>query len=291
MARITESVLQKGSVYAGHSPALNLRYGGQDGYFSKIGRVGPDGKTYEEWISNQAYVQRNIIPIVIRAPKFFDFMPEPKKWVDTYKALIELHPLAITGLQSGLTVEVDEHNIGGAGETQEEVTNVTRAKSAVNTTYKEKAGKAITKFLDLVIRYGMLDPDTKKPLVADLIGSIDKVGGMYTPEYYTGTVLFIEPDVTQKVVVDAWLVTNMFPKSNGERTGKRDIHSAGEAPEISIDWGGITMNNEAVHIMADTVLSGLTVLSTSPDVDRVVGNSSITANVSASTAGYNEPQK
>jgi len=291
MARISESVLQKDSVYAGHSPALNLKYGGQNGYMSKIGRVGADGKTYEEWISNQSYVQRNIIPIVIRAPKFFNFMPEPKKWIDTYKALIELHPTSITGLQSGLTVAVDEHAVGGAGEMQEEITNVTRAKSAISMTYKEKAGKAITKFLDTLIRFGMMDPDTKKPLVANLIANISDVGGMYTPDFYSGTVLFIEPDVTQKVVVDAWLTTNMFPKTNGERTGKRDIHSAGESPELTIDWGGITMNNDAVLTMADTILAGLTVLNTSPDVDRVPGNDTIVSNVSTSKVGYNELQK
>ena len=29
---------------------------------------------------------------------------------------MELHPLAITGLTSGLSVETDEHAIGGAGD-------------------------------------------------------------------------------------------------------------------------------------------------------------------------------
>jgi len=126
MARIAETILNKEDIYAGHSPALDLRYGGQNGYFAKIGNVGADGKNYEEWISNQAYIQRNIIPIVLRTPKFFNYMPDPAKWVETYKALIELHPLTITGLTSGLTVETDEHAIGGAGEMQEEITKVLR---------------------------------------------------------------------------------------------------------------------------------------------------------------------
>lgn len=288
MARIKDAVLQENEVYAGHSPASNLRYGGQNGYFAKIGTIGQDGKNYDEWISNHAYVQRNIIPIVIRAPKFFDFMPEPKKWIDTYKALIELHPLTITGLTSGLTVTTDEHAIGGGGEMQEEITNVMRAKSSINMTYKEKAGKAIIKFLDYCIRYGMMDPDTKKPLVANFMSNISEVGGMYTPDFYTGTVLFIEPDVTHKVVVDAWLCTNLFPKSNGERTGKRDVHSAGNAPELSIDWGGITMNNEAVLLMADKILANLTVLDTIPDTDMVLPNSEIATDVESSQVGFNE---
>jgi len=291
MARIKDALLQKGNGHAVHSPVASLNYGGQNGYMAKIGRVDLDGKNYEEWISNQAYVQRNIIPIVIRTPLFFNFMPEPKKWISAYKALIELHPLAITGLTSGLTVEVDEHAIGGAGEMQEEATNVTRARSNINTNFKEKANKSITKFLDLCIRYGIMDPDTKKPLVSNLIDDIGQIGGAYTADFYTGTVLFIEPDVTQKVVVDAWLTTNMFPKTNGERTGKRDIHSAGEAPELSIDWGGITMNNEEVLKMADIVLSKLTVIKTLPDVDMVTPASEATAEVDGSEVGYNEEQR
>jgi len=291
MARIKDSILQKKSAYAGTSPVSDLRYGGQNGYMAKIGRVGKDGKNAEEWISNQAYVQRNIIPVVIRAPKFFNYMPEPKKWIETYKALIELHALTITGLNSGLTVETDEHAVGGAGEKQEEVTNVLRTRSTINTTYKEKVGKSIIKFLDYCIRYGMMDPDTKKPLVANIMKNLDNDGGIYTADFYTGTILFIEPDVTHTVVNDAWLCTNVFPKSNGERTGKRDINSAGETIDISIDWSSITMSNEVVMDMADKVLKNLTVLNTLPDTDMALPSSEIDANVASSEVGYNEVQK
>ncbi len=289
MARIKDSVLDGDSFYAGHNPALNLKHGGQQGYMPRIGTIAKDGKTYEEWINNHSYISKNIIPIVIRTPKFFDHMPDSAKWVETFKALIELHPQAITGLTSGLTVDVDESAVGGSGEMQEEITDVKRARSTINTTFKEKAGKAIGKFFDAFIRYGMMDPDTKKPLVSKFIDSIDDIGGLYTPDFYTATVLFIEPDVTQKVVVDAWLVTNMFPKSNGERTGKRDIKAAGEAPELSIDWAGITMNNEAVLGMADKVLANLTILDKLPDLDMVPAASEVTAGVKAAKVGFNEP--
>ncbi|MGE3593014.1 MAG: hypothetical protein AB7G52_11070 [Arcobacter sp.] len=288
MSRITDSVLAKDTVYAGHGPALNLTYGGQNGFMPRIGLTGPDGKSYEEWISNHAYIKKNIIPVVIRYPKFMDFMPDKEKWIATYKALIELHPLTIDGLTSGLTVEFDEHPIGGAGEMQEELTDVKRARSTVTMTFKEKAGKAIQKFLDYVIRYGMMDPDTKKPLVTRYMENIEAVGGMYTPDYYTGTVLFIEPDTTHKVVVDAWLCSNMAPKSNGDRTGKRDIRSAGEAPELSIEWTSITMNNEAVLNMADKVLKDLTIINKVPDLDLVLPSTEVDATVKAGATGFNQ---
>ena len=102
MSRIKEAILSKNSVYAGQSPALDLIYGGQNGAMSKIGQVGPDGKNYEEWINNHAYIRKNVIPVVLKYPKFFDLMPDSQKWIDTFVTLMELHPLSIDGLTSGL---------------------------------------------------------------------------------------------------------------------------------------------------------------------------------------------
>jgi hypothetical protein len=286
-SRITDAILGKGSAYAGHSPAINLAHGGQNGPMARIGVVGTDGKNYAEWISNGAYIRRNVIPIVLSYPKFFDLMPDKDKLIEGYKAMIELLPLSFDGLSSGLTVETDEHPVGGAGEMQEEITNVTRARSTLSFTYKDKQGKAIQKFLDLIIRYGYMDPDVKKPLVTQFITDISKVGGMYSADYYTGTVIFIEPDITQKVVVDAWLCTNMFFKSNGDRTGKRDIHSANEVPEYSIESACITMNNEAVFTLADKILTSLTVLNKLPDTGIAVPSNEVDATIAASKTGFN----
>lgn len=105
MGILTDALINKDTLYAGSSAALNLAHGGQNGVHAKIGTV-IDGKNYDEWMSNQAYISRNIIPIVIRYPKFFDLLPDSKKWIEAYKALIELHPLSIEGLSSGLTVEL-----------------------------------------------------------------------------------------------------------------------------------------------------------------------------------------
>jgi len=270
MSRLKESVLSTGTAYAGHNNTMDLANGGQNGHLARIGRVDADGKYYDEWISNQAYIRRNVIPVVLAYPEFMTYMPDSQKWIDAYKALIELHPLTIDGLSSGLTVETDEHAIGGAGEMQEEITNVVRARSSLAFTFKEKAGKSIQKYLDAVIRYGYMDPDTKKPLVIKHFLPAQSEIGIYTPNFYTGTVIFIEPDITHRSVVDAWLCTNMFFKSNGDRTGKRDIHSAGEMVELSIESTSITLNNEAVLTLADSILKKLTVLNKIPDVDLIL---------------------
>lgn len=291
MARLKDAVLDKEKLYAGTAPAANLVYGGQQGYMPRIGTIAEDGKVYEEWISSEAYVSKNIIPVVIRTPKFFELMDDKAMWIDTFKALIELHPQTITGLTSGLTVEFDETAVGGAGEQLESLTDVKRARSSVSMTYKEKANKAITKFFDTFIRYGMMDPDVKAPLVTKLINNIDEIGGIYSADFWTATVIFIEPDVTQRVCVDAWLRTNMAPKSNGERTGERNMANAGSGKELSIDWTGITMNNAAVLKLGQKFLDEMSVLSKLPDTDMVVPTApdgGISADVDSSNIGYNE---
>jgi len=288
MSRIKEAVLARNTAYATHGPVLDLKDGGQQGYLSQIGKVGADGKYYDAWISNQAYVKRNVIPVVLSYPKFFDFMPEKDSLIAAYKALIELHPTTIDGLSSGLTVETDSHIIGGAGEEQEEITNVTRAKSSLSFTYKEKAGKSIQKFLDFIIRYGYMDPDTKKPLVSKYIANMTDIGGMYTADYYTGTVIFIEPDALYKEVVDAWLCTNMFFKSNGDRTGKRDIKTGGETLDLSIESSAITMNNEATLLLADSILTKLTIINNIPEDGIVTPTNVIDPTLAKQATGYNQ---
>lgn len=265
----TESILEKENLYAGHSPAIDLRYGGQMGYMPRIGLI-KDNKYYGEWIANQAYIRRNVIPLLLQAPRFFEFLPDSSKWVAVLKSMIEDQPLTIDGLTSGLTVETDEHPVGGAGEMQEEVTNVTRARSTVSFSFLEKAGKSVSKFFDFYIRFGIMDPDTKTPIISKYFTDVSDFNNMYTPDWYTFTVLFFEPDITNKVVNDAWLCTNMFPKSNGERTGKRDVKSGGEKVEHSIEFSSITMNNEAAMRLADTMLKNLTVLNKIPDLDIVL---------------------
>ena len=298
MARLAKAIIgidgSAGRTYGGQSGAINLSQGGQFGLMSRIGYTAEDGKNYSEFISSHSYISKNVIPIVLDYPRFFDFMPEPELWISAYKNLIETIPRSIEGLQSGLTVETDEHPIGGAGEMMEEPTDVKRARSTLTFNVRERAGKSITKFLDYLIRYGLMDPDQKRPLIIrhfkDQQG-LEDVQGMYTPDYYTGTAIFIEPDITTRVCIDAWLCTNMFFKSNGERTGKRDITAAGEVKDLSLESTCITMSNENVRILADKLLKELTILKTVPDTDMHLPYKNIDSNVRAvADTGFNQTQ-
>ena len=292
--RFTNAVLPKNNILSGTSSTLALDFGGQNAFLPRIGLVGGDGKTYGEWISNHAYIKRNIIPIVLQTPRFFDFMPEPWKWRRFFKSLIEAHALTIDGFSSGLTVETDEHAVGGGGEFQQEVTDVKRNRSTPSFTFQEKAGRAIQKFLEAYIKYGIMDPDTKTPNVVRYISNTDQLGGMYTPDFYTSTMIFIEPDITKMQVIDAWLCTNMLPLSAGERTGKMDKRSAAELLEHSIEFTAITLNTDQVLRLADVILGNLSVLKQIPDIDLVLPIQNIssednTNGAKGTSTGFNRP--
>lgn len=42
-----------------------------------------------EWINNQGYVRRMIIPRLVPAPKGFELMPDPKDWTRNLTRMVE----------------------------------------------------------------------------------------------------------------------------------------------------------------------------------------------------------
>ena len=81
---------------------INLAMPGMNGYMPNYGVVDSQGKTVGGWISNAAYIKRNVIPVLLEYPKAFDYMPNPQTWISALKGLMEIHPTTIDGLTSGL---------------------------------------------------------------------------------------------------------------------------------------------------------------------------------------------
>lgn len=285
--RITDAIVQKGTLYSSRAPSLNLAYGGQHGHMPRIGTLGADGKHYEEWISNQAYVQKNVIPILLTYPRFFDFMPpSPKVWIRTLKSIMEQHPLTIDGLNQTLSIETDQHSVGGAGEMQDEFTKVNRAPSTPSFTWQEKAGESLTRFWEWYVMYGIQDPDTGMANVRVYLTEAD-YDGIYTPDFYSFSMMFIEPDSLGKVVNRVWLLNNMFPKSLPDVTGKRDIKSAGSMKEISIEFAALaTPPSVATHAMAEQLLASMNIISKIPNYDSVLPVASINPSVADANTGF-----
>lgn len=275
MSRLTNAILQAGQGYgAGHqAPMLDLQFGGQMGY-------APD---LTEWVSNQAYVRRNMFALLVEPPKAFSMLPNPDAWVATLRALVELHPMSIEGLNAGLEVEVAETPVGGAGEMQEDFTDVKRTRSQVTFRWNEKYGMPVANFLQGWITQLIMDPNTKFAGIATLGQKpTDMLADMYS-----ATMLFIEPDPTHTKVVKSWLGTNMWPKTTGAIEGKRDLTAAGETPSYDVGFTGIYQWGLGVDSFAQTMLDSISLTGANPYL-RPAFVSAISADVAAAKKGYQD---
>lgn len=273
MSRVTDAILnQKAFGRGSNQPMLDATFGGQQGYAPNLA----------EWTSNAAYVRKNLICVLLEAPRFFQQMPESQKWIDTLKSLVELHPRSIEGLNAGLTLEFDEHPIGGGGEVQQEVTDSKRARSEPVFTFVEKYGMPIQTFLYQWITYGIMDPDTKFALANTLSG--DKPEDML-PDQYTASMLFMEPDPQHKRVVKSWVVTNMMPFGTGDIVGKRELTAAGEINTLSVQFTGIAQFNLGTNIFAQSILDSINMNNANPYL-RPSFIQGVDAKVGASSKGY-----
>jgi hypothetical protein len=251
MARVIDALLNNQAYSRGASqPMLNPAYGGQMGY-------SPD---LTEWVNNAAYVRRNVICLLLEAPRFFQLMPNPQKWVQTLRGLFERHPLTIEGLNRTLEVSTTPTPVGGGGEEQEEVTDVKRSRSTPSFAYWDKYGMPIRTFFHDWIQYGLMDPDTKFAGV----GTLSNYPTDMLPDMYSATAIFIEPDPTHRQVVQAFLTTNMFPKNSGEIVAGRDITNALQMNQITIPFSGITQTGLQVNAFAQTLLDSLSITNANP---------------------------
>lgn len=273
MSRITDTLINDQAYARGlTAPMLNLANGGQNGWAPNL----------TQWVSNQAYVRKSLIPILLEAPGFFQLMPEPEKWIACLKALVELHPRSIEGFQAGLTVETDSHAVGGAGEMQDEVIDVKRARSEPTFGYVEKYGMPIQNFLYNWITYGLQDPDTKFAMVGTLEGN--RPSDMLA-DWYSMTCLFIEPDPSHQFVQKSWVTTNMFPKGTGEIVGKRDLTTASEILQLNIEFTGVSQFNLGTNVFAQMILDQINITNANPYL-RPAFAQSIHPDVAAVSTGY-----
>lgn len=273
MSRITDAILANKAFGTGSTqPMLDFTYGGQQGWAPNL----------VEWVSNQAYVRRNLICVLLEAPQFFKLMPDPQKWVSSLKSLMELHCKSIEGFNAGLTVETDEHPVGGAGEMQQEVTDVKRARTEPSFTFVEKYGMPIQTFLHNWITYGLMDPDTKFAMVGTLSNQRPED---LLADWYSMSCLFMEPDPQHRKVVKSWVTTNMFPKETGEIIGKRDLTAASEVLNITVPFTGISQFSLGTNLFAQKILNTINMNNSNPYL-RPSFIQDISADVNAAQDGY-----
>lgn len=262
---------------AGMRPVMDLASGGQHGWSPNL----------TQWVNNQAYVSRPLHCILLEAPKMFEYFPDTAMWIASLKALFELHAYAIEGFNAELKVDTEGHDVGGGGEKQHEVMNVTRETSTPKFTFIEKYGRPIQTMLDFWIRYGLMDPETKFALLGTL-GS-EKVTAM-DASWYTATCIFIVPDPTHRTVDKAWLTTNMFPTSTGQITGKRDLKSGQELLTLDIEFPGMSQVGLGVNALAQSLLDGINFSKADPFMKAAFAKG-VTADILTTGSGVLDPTK
>ena len=230
-------------------------------------QVGQNGfrTDFEGFVNNSAYVRRNMICVLVEAPRGFQHLPEPNHWVATLKSLVELHAQTVEGLTSTLTVSYVENAVGGAGEMQEDLQNVTRERSTPTFTWIEKYGKPINAFFEGWITNLMMDPITKVPNVMTRNDKTKRPTDIL-PDYTSCTCLFIEPDPTHTRVVAAWLSTNMMPDTAGEVVGSRDLTSPNDSTTYTIKFTALTQQGLGVQLLAQRYLDEMNMSAVNPNL-------------------------
>lgn len=246
MARYSNPFFGNRAYARGHAAnTIDLRQAGTKQFAPNI----------ENLAANTPYVRRNVVPFLIEAPKFFQFMPDPELMIRCLKAFIENHTRTIDGLNQGLEVETADSPVGGSGERIQTPTNVTRAVSnPVHGTY-ELQGRAITKFMRWWITYGIGDENTKVPLI---VSENPEVAAMdYDLNFYSATVLYVEPDPTFTDVVAAWLCTNMYPTGTPAWEGSKDASQLGQNLDVNIEFTATTDVSMGTTLFARQIIESL----------------------------------
>lgn len=266
MSRIAQAILPENTAYArGQTNAMvDLRYGGMMGWSPEM----------SEWVSNQSYIRRNLICLLVEAPEGFQDLPDPDYWVATLRALVELHAIRITGLNATLTAEFAETPVGGAGQMQEDVTDVKETRSTPTFSWNEKYGLPVARFLRGWMTYLMMDPNTK-------FANINTLPGRNVPDMLSdrtaATMAFIEPDPTHRRVVKSWLCTNMMPKTTGDITGQRDLTAGGEAANYDVEFTCIAQTGAGIDAFCQKLLNGINISGANPYnrnawLDKIAGD-------------------
>ena len=272
MSRLANAILTGQFAAQSLVPMSDMRLGGQNGYAPNL----------TQFVNSQAYVQRNLVALLIEAPVGFQYLPDPAFMVGALKALVELHPKSISGLARGLETDWVENAVSGGGEMQQDNTNITRARSVPSFTYIEKYGRPIQMFIEEWITMLLGDPDSKIAGVSTLPGirPTDLMADMSTC-----TILFYEADPTNQFINKAWLTCNSMPKATGDITGKRDLTTAMESSELTVEWTGISQSSLGVRMFAQSLLDSINFTNANPNLAPAF-TSKLDPNVLAVPGGY-----
>lgn len=266
------------------NPQVNLAVGGWDGLNPGYGTLGEDGNVYSMLIANQPYVKRPAIFVMLTYPMAFGFYPNKTDLIATLKNLTEKRATVIEGLNNQINLELGEVAISGTNESYKVILDSKKEASSISFTWNEKDGKPIYRFHEWYLNDICMHHNSKIPEVTKLASYSNTK--TYGADMYTFSGMVIEPDVSNRYVVDAYLGENLFPASTGESTTSKNRGEAGTTVDVTIEYGGYWESSKATRKFAQQLLNVLVSTSSRYDNEALFVNK-IDANVSAAKAGLN----
>lgn len=198
------------------------------------------------------YTRRPTIAFLMELPNCFKDTDDPEKWGGSLKALIEMHARTIDGIDYTLEVEHVETPFGGGGEMMQTLSKVRRARSVPVFTWVEKVGMPVSRYWNNYILYFMGEPNSN---VAGIIGKGGITPAATYPDYNTFSILFVEPDPTERYALRSTLITNMQPTGQGpEMRMSKDQTSSPEQLQVSLTMTGLQMVGRGVDKLGQMML-------------------------------------
>lgn len=269
MERLKNTFLSTNAYQNGATaPMMDLRNGGQMGFSGD----------YISAVSWQPFVRQNLIPILMKAPTGFDDLPAEKEYlVGALKALIEERALTIDGISDNLSVEFGSTPFVG-GEILEVPNGSSIDPNQPSYTWQEVDGRAVSTYWYNYINMLVFSNELRAPGIITTPEGSERTDRLL--DYYSFTVLFIEPNLNLNRVVVALLCSNMVPRSSGTRELGFDKTSANQVSTISVTFSALTERGAGVNQLAQRVLDQMRAVGANP-MTRQASIQGIDADVSA----------
>lgn len=274
MGRYADTLTNKAYAERAQMTVLNMAVQGQQGYLTDM----------QYYPSATDYIRKPLIIKVLQAPAGLMMLPNGQLYVAAYKNFIENWMQSWNGFNRTLTVNTQETQLGNAGEVFQTPSRVSRARSQITSTVVDKDRRPIMRFMEDMVRYLFMDPDTGHPL---LTGVSDRFTDQLA-DVYGGTIIAFEPDKTFRYVENSWLITNFWLHQEiGENIGNRQLQQDGELATYNLSWTGWQKVGYAVDKLAQGFMDAVRVSGMDPQYQAnfVTG---VDSNVSAVATGFSE---
>jgi hypothetical protein len=236
------------------APQVNMTLPGQNGH-------NPDAYYLN---ASAPYLQGQMITKVLEGPGFMDYLPNGTELKLAWKALIETHAQSITGIDSTLSTEWSQQNIGRDGQMLESVTRVQIAQVALSISLQDRLGRPVQRMYEDWIRTAYMNEQTGYAGIVNRNDLVRALPNNFGPWFTGGTLIGFEPDPTMQFADKAVLLIAVSPKAAGENKMQLDITAAKTPNELSIEHTAYAVRGEGVTALAQRYLESMNLRNANP---------------------------